>query len=355
MEQRGIILKIKKRSCVVLTPGGEYRKAPLPEDGKAAVGREITFRQRKSFFNFRYFAVAASLLLLLILSGRFYLSQNHPAVAYLSLDINPSIELAVSADRKVLSARGLNQDGRIILGEAKVKGRDLLEATGIIVSQAVHDGYLAEKDDNVILATLTVDADKEYVVDLESVYRTIQEPVTSRGVEAEIIIQPVDSEVRCEAAGCGLSTGRYLLQQKALKEGIKVTDREINSLSLGKWEKEKKTSLIKIFREENKEQHQGIDNGKRVADGKENEKENGNGDEKGDKNKKGKENKNTGRGIYVERGAAKANQSKKPGAGGTAGNDHNQIKNKSGGKAQDKNDSKNKFRQPDGKSGSNNK
>ncbi len=261
MDHRGIILKIKKRSCVVLTPGGEYREVPLPEDGTASVGREITFKQRKSLFNFRYFAVAASLLLF-ILSGQVYLSQTHPAAAYLSIDINPSIELAVSAEREVLSARGLNQDGRIILGEVKVKGRDLLEATGVIISQAIADGYLVEKDDNVILATLTVDADKESVVDLEAIYKTIQKPVISGGLDAEIIIQPVGPEVRREADGCGLSTGRYFLLQEARKKGIAVSDHEISSLGLGKLEKEKKTSLVKILKEENNEKYRRIDNGK---------------------------------------------------------------------------------------------
>jgi len=250
MESRGMVVKIKGKSCIVLTPEGEYREAPLPKGGAVRVGQEIRLEKRKSLPYLRHFMVAASLLIF-ILAGQLYLGQMPPAAAYLTIDINPSIELAVSTDKRVVSARGLNSDGEKILSEVKTKGRDLPEAVKLIIAQAVTDQYLKSQDDNVIMATLTVDSDAEPVVALDAVYDAIKNQVDSGGVDAEVIIEPVKPEMRQEAAKSRISTGRYLLLQRSSKKGVSVSVSEISSMSLGKLENEKKISFIKLVAEDN--------------------------------------------------------------------------------------------------------
>lgn len=266
MEEHGLVIKIKGKSCVVLTPEGEYRKVPLPKDGAVKVGQEIRLGRKKSFPYLRHFMVAASLLIF-ILAGQLYLGQTPPAAAYLTIDINPSVELAISVDRKVVSARSLNSDGERVLAEVRIKGRDLREAVELIVAQAVADQYLREKDDNIILATLTVDGDSEPVVDLDSVYAAIKSPVESGGVDAEVIIEPVQPEMRQEAARSGISTGRYLLLQKSGKKGVPVSVSEISTMSLGKLEKEKKVSFIDLVDEDEDDDRKEINEGKVVKRG----------------------------------------------------------------------------------------
>lgn len=248
MEERGMVVKIKGRSCIVLTPEGEYREVPLPNNGEAGVGREIPLKRKKSLPYFGHFMVAASLCLF-ILAGLFYPGATPQAAAYLTIDINPSIELAVSPDRRVLSARGLNADGEKILAGVRIEELVLQEAIERIVAQAVTDQYLGMTDDNVILATLTVDRDAEPVVDLDSVYEAIKKPVESSGVNAEVIIEPVRPEMRQKAAESGVSTGRYLLVQKSEKKGVPVSIQEVSAKSLGKLEREKNLSFIDLMEE----------------------------------------------------------------------------------------------------------
>ncbi|MCL6560651.1 MAG: anti-sigma factor domain-containing protein, partial [Firmicutes bacterium] len=250
METRGMVVKLKRKSCIVVTPDGDYREVPLPKDAAARVGQEISLPMKRSFSYFRQVIVAASLLIC-VFAGQFYLGQTPPAAAYLTIDINPSIELGVSAERKVVEARGLNGDGEKILAEVKIKGRQLHEAVELIVSQAVVDQYLKKEDENVILATLTVENGQEPLVDLDSVYEAIKKPVDSGGVDSEVIIEPVEPEMRKEAERSGVSTGRYLLLQKSGKKGVPVSVSEVTSRSLGELEKEKKVSFIEVLGEDN--------------------------------------------------------------------------------------------------------
>lgn len=251
MESRGIVVKIKGKKCIVLTPGGEYREVPLPGEGMAAVGREIALPKVRKLPYAGSFMVAASLLIF-VLAGLFYPGRPLQAAAYLTIDINPSIELAVSQDKKVLEARGLNTDGERILTEVAVQKRDLREAVELIVARALEDRYLSPEGDNVILATLTVESGAEPLVELEQVFEAVNRPVESGGVIADVIIEPVTPETRQKALESGVSTGRYVLVEKSDQKGLPVSISEVRGRALGALEKEKKVTLIEIMDDDRK-------------------------------------------------------------------------------------------------------
>ena len=246
MKTRAMIVKIKSNSWIVLTPEGEYREVPLREGFRARVGQEIQIPQKKNLPYLRFLMVAASLLVV-VLAGQFFPVAPPPAAAYLTIDINPSVELAVTNSAKVVSARGINGDGDRILAEVEVKGVDLRDAVARIVTQAVADRFLCEEEDNIILATLTVEENQEPLVDLGAVYEAIENPVKSGGVNAEIIIEPVEPQMREAAAKTGLSTGRFLLLQKSSKKGVQFNAVELSAVSLGNLEKTKKINIIELM------------------------------------------------------------------------------------------------------------
>lgn len=246
MDSRGMIVKIKRKTCIVLTADGEYREVSLPGGGAVPrLGQEIQLEARKNIPYLKQLMVAASLFIVL-LAGWMYFGEVPPAAAYLTIDINPSIELAISSTGKVISACAMDDEGEKILAEVKLKGRDLSEAVGLIVTQAVADNYIEKSGDNVILATLTVAAGAEPLVDLNTVYEAIKSPVESNGLESDVIIEPVEPELRQEAAASGISTGRYLLLNKSDQKGLKISISDITSMSLGKLEKEKKMNLVDL-------------------------------------------------------------------------------------------------------------
>ncbi|TEB12012.1 anti-sigma factor domain-containing protein [Pelotomaculum propionicicum] len=257
MEERGIVTKIKGKSCIVITPEGEFKKVPLPGGGLTEIGQEITFREKREVPYLRHFVLAASMLLVFILAGRFYSSQAPEASAYMTIDINPSIELAVASDGTVVSGSGLNSDGVAIISKVKVKGRALPEAVELIIKQAITDGYLSAGQDNVVLATITFDNGDDAAIDLESVYGAIREPMDTGGLDAEVIITPVQPEVRREALKSGVSTGRFLLLQKSAEKSIEFSAGEVGTINLGQLEKEKKFSIIHLLNDS----EQGADTG----------------------------------------------------------------------------------------------
>ena len=87
--------------------------------------------------------------------------KNDDKSAYVSVDINPSVELIVGSDGKVTGVRGTNEDGLVLLyNESGIEGETVKNAVAKIVNLAVEQGYLNE-DNKVVNTTVAATTDKK--------------------------------------------------------------------------------------------------------------------------------------------------------------------------------------------------
>lgn len=74
-------------------------------------------------------------------------SKPQEAVSYVSMDINPSVELTLDKNNKVVSVYGANEDGQVLLyGEASLVGMDVEAAVDKITALAIELGYIDENN-----------------------------------------------------------------------------------------------------------------------------------------------------------------------------------------------------------------
>lgn len=89
--------------------------------------------------------------------------DDEPAAktASVNIDINPSIELIVGEDEKVVAVRGVNDDGVLLTyGEDGIVGADLKAAIEKITSLAIEYGYL--NDANSVVGTIVNASDEDF-------------------------------------------------------------------------------------------------------------------------------------------------------------------------------------------------
>ena len=86
------------------------------------------------------FAAACAALVLLLGLGGYYTAQT--PVSYVSIDVNPSVELALNRFDRVVSATAYNGDGEIILEGINVKGKLYTDAIDAIVESSAMQPYL---------------------------------------------------------------------------------------------------------------------------------------------------------------------------------------------------------------------
>ena len=233
---RGLVLEVNKRSCIVITGDGRFLEIPKPR-GAVEVGREITFSRTSPLrFKGAYWAVA-SILVVVVLAWWVFYAMLPQTVAYVALDINPSLELAINADSEIISTRGVNEDGDKLLQRVNVLHEPLDKGVQKIISGCIEYQYLTTDKDNLVLATVT-DAKKgkppvgkqknqELKQVSACVYTTIDNTINESGVDAELIIADTDLATLKKAHATGVTPGRYLLQKEAQKNGVEITDQEL--------------------------------------------------------------------------------------------------------------------------------
>lgn len=184
---------------------------------------------------------------------------------YYTIDINPSIELAVAADGKVIKATGLNEDGVKLLAQVeaktKLEGLAVEAAASLIAQAAVEAGYVAPGQENEVVITVTSatedsggtsvnqdvyqqpsqspsdgqeadegdtngsDEDEDGVC--QAVYRTMQQA----RLQIRLHFMAMKQEMREKAKELGLSVGKYALLLEAQKQGLQITAEDLKAKS----------------------------------------------------------------------------------------------------------------------------
>lgn len=230
-EVKGMLMEAKGKKGIVMTKDGQFVQVRL-SGGPVALGEEISAKVWQQTNWFKYGFIAAAFLLLFMLPG--YHLLNKQAIAYVALDINPSIELAVDKNINIIKAQGLNDEGSQVVSRTDVSGMNLYEGLPVLVQQAIRDGYLAEEQDNVVLTTITTVKDQPTSqISKHKVEVAIKEPIKElQNISASVVIEESDMDNRDGAQRVGLSTGKYLLYQAAQEQGCKVTLEEVKNQNI---------------------------------------------------------------------------------------------------------------------------
>lgn len=233
MKLRGIVVKIKDSHCLVLASDGTYHKVPLSRHKGARVGSEIEFALNSWLQYVKPALLVASILLVALGLSLFQQSAIPAAFAYVSLDINPSVELAVGADLKVISAHPLNQDAENLLAHVNISGKQLYASVNSILAEAVQEGFIKPGQKNYVLSTVTLEKNAPAKnIDYETLAGEMRSAVQDKGVEVELVVLSTDRELRQEAKDKGLSTGKLAVYRQAVAARENVTLQQVKDNSI---------------------------------------------------------------------------------------------------------------------------
>lgn len=169
----------------------------LKESTTAYINSQRMRREKKrSLPRFRMaFAAAAAALALMIGGG--YSVYAIPE-SYISIDVNPSVELTLNRFDRVLSATAYNDDGLIVLDSLDLKNARYTDAIDTLVESAAFSAYLTDGND-LSIAVVSDDGD-----DL------ISGILSCRAIQRYGAYYTLaDADTRQEAHACGMSFGKY--------------------------------------------------------------------------------------------------------------------------------------------------
>ncbi|WHY58005.1 anti-sigma factor domain-containing protein [Peribacillus simplex] len=231
--KKGVILSVNKRYVTLLTPEGEFLKTKRQER-VYEVGEEITFSPAEQKFTLAFsnfhssfkktavLSIASTFLILFSILPSYF---SGPVSAYMTIDVNPSIELELDDDLEVLKLTGLNEDGKLVIDHLKDwKGKNIRTVTNRIVETTKQLGYL-KGNKQIVVSTTLLEKNKELDKNLKEEIKEISEQDNVSDTRMKVL-QATKSD-RKQARKQGISTGRYLDKKLNEDKGkVKVNKRE---------------------------------------------------------------------------------------------------------------------------------
>ena len=165
--------------------------------------------------------VAACLAVMLLCGGGVLYQQAHAVASVVSLDVNPSIELKVSRNEKVLACVPLNEDAKAILADmsngADLKGAKLDVAVNAIVGSLVRNGYLDSISSAIMISVEDKDAARAEKLQRE-LTSAVDGVLQTSEAKAAVLTQTLTQDAAREqqARENSISTGKAALVNRVL-------------------------------------------------------------------------------------------------------------------------------------------
>src|SRR5690554_4260809 len=181
------------------------------------------------------------ILLLLVLSMGMYSCKDRNdeekvgySNAYITLDINPSIEIITNEEGLIEQVNALNSDAEVLLVETDFTGKTVEETIDLVLNLAMELGYIIEYEDNEILITTQIDNEelKENLDNnLDEVINQFKEKNQIR-MQVHHENQKATKEMKNQAESLGISVGKLKLINKVLEVDYELTLEDTANMSV---------------------------------------------------------------------------------------------------------------------------
>ena len=247
--EKALLLEVRGRTGVAITPEGRFvgvRCLPHHEEGQE-IALPAARLQARAGWGLRPGLVTAAacvviLLVLLPLAVGRVLASGLP-MAYVTLDINPSLEFGVNRWERVVACRALNPDGEQVLSGLKWRGRPVDDVVSDAGVQAASLGFLNSGPAEVIVAAVPA-LDKGLLSPgLEKRLERLRQGLGERMAAASggqgpssLTVETVlgDSvSLRQQAETLGLSVGKYIVLLEAQEDGLDIDAEDLEQGGVG--------------------------------------------------------------------------------------------------------------------------
>lgn len=192
----------------------------LKQSMKTFVHTEILRRQRKASAPVRYAFACCAMLAVMVCGVGSYQVYQAP-VSYISVDVNPSVELALNRFDRVVDAAAFNDDGAEILQNLNLKNKPYIRAVELLLADETFERYLSGD----ALLSFTVVSDKE-----EALLAGIQQCQGYAKTNAEC--NGANAQLMEDAHHNGLSFGKYQAFLELAQFDSSITPEDCKNLSM---------------------------------------------------------------------------------------------------------------------------
>ena len=214
-------VKARALAAIEARRGERERAAAEPTAAAVAEGRPRSSRPRAR--RRARLLLAACLVVAAVGAGLLGLAVATPT-AYVDIDVNPSIELGLNRFDRVVSARGLNEDGESMLAATDVTWMGYEDAVRALAEGMEAAGYLTE--DSAVSVTVSCGDDAQYGAIEDASHRCLGASA------AEVSCSHASEEEHRASHEEGLGVGKWRIWRELVDAGSDLTAEDAADMSV---------------------------------------------------------------------------------------------------------------------------
>ena len=222
----GIIVELKTRKAIIMTK--DFNLVKTKRKPYMAIGQKVNLSDLEiSEGNgvqpaalMKGLVAVAAIEIITIIIGFNHIYNRDETFAYVSLDINPSLELRIDDSCKVITANPLNLDSKKIIENLELERVLLSDALNKIIVRSQELGYINNKSNmptyKTLLISWTLKTNTENALKKDALKSQLDSFCTSlerKTINTRIIA--LDKKDKESADEYGISLGRYYILMKA--------------------------------------------------------------------------------------------------------------------------------------------
>jgi hypothetical protein len=176
--------------------------------------------------------ITIAVVLFVVLSYAIYIISKEP-LSFVSISINPDVELAVNDNGIVKEVIPINEDADVITSNLDLVGMNIEDASDEIIDAAIETGYIDEfSDENTVVVT-TTNEDEELRSDLEDkVTTSVNKRLAEKNIYGIVITNGLNAELKAEAEQYDISNGKMLLVNRAVTVNPTLSKEDLATMSV---------------------------------------------------------------------------------------------------------------------------
>ena len=198
-----------------------HAEESLKTSTKKYLFEKVYFKEKKRSSPLRKFAAAAVCSLAVFIGGGSWLFFT--PTAFISVDVNPSLELGINRFDRIVSVTGYNEDGRALARDLHIKYMDYTDALETLMEDQNMEVYMADNAD-VVLTVAGDNAAKSSEI-LDNVESCMSE-------HQNVYCHSGNSEEVHHAHDAGLSFGKYQAWQVLQDLDPDITLEEVQDMTM---------------------------------------------------------------------------------------------------------------------------
>lgn len=222
-------MEVEAKHWIVMAEDGSFARVPR-QDLQAQLGDEVSFSNPRSLRQWTWISVGAGVVAALL--GFLFLvwpSTVERAEMHVYVDMNPSVELGLDDQYRVITIRALNSSAKPLVDNLDWRGRKAESVVADLLLSVKKEGRMLGKD-NVILSSGTEAHSSEAL--LKNIQRKIERDPRLESESLAVYTLSLPSDLVKQAQDNNISPGKYAVWLLASHVGEPVAFEKVSEFSI---------------------------------------------------------------------------------------------------------------------------